>query len=122
MGDGVLISFGYPQAHEDNAERAVRSGLALIEAVGKLAGVEPLQVRIGQARSFGATANKGWARRELGIEVGGRGARQEDDAAWQTTWALAYSPRRGASASGHFCRLTAAVSAAVPIALPSPPL
>jgi len=47
MGDGVLIYFGYPQAHEDDAERAVRGGLALIEAVGKLGGVEPLQVRIG---------------------------------------------------------------------------
>jgi class 3 adenylate cyclase len=47
MGDGVLIYFGYPQAHEDDAERAVRSGLALIEAVGKLGSVEPLQVRIG---------------------------------------------------------------------------
>src|SRR5215470_13512363 len=33
MGDGVLIYFGYPQAHEDDAERAVRAGLALIDAV-----------------------------------------------------------------------------------------
>jgi hypothetical protein len=43
----VLIYFGYPQAHEDDAERAVRAGLALIEAVGELASVEPLQIRIG---------------------------------------------------------------------------
>ena len=34
MGDGVLVYFGYPQAHEDDAERAVRAGLELIEAVG----------------------------------------------------------------------------------------
>jgi hypothetical protein len=34
MGDGVLIYFGYPRAHEDDAERAVRAGLAVIEAVG----------------------------------------------------------------------------------------
>ena len=34
MGDGVLIYFGYPQAHEDDAERAVRSGLELVGAVG----------------------------------------------------------------------------------------
>jgi class 3 adenylate cyclase len=47
MGDGVLIYFGYPQAHEDDAERAVRAGLALIEAVGKLRIQEPLQVRVG---------------------------------------------------------------------------
>jgi class 3 adenylate cyclase/tetratricopeptide (TPR) repeat protein len=49
MGDGVLIYFGYPQAHEDEAERAVRAGLALIEAVGKLAVQEPLQARVGVA-------------------------------------------------------------------------
>jgi class 3 adenylate cyclase len=34
MGDGVLVYFGYPQAHEDDAERAVRAGLNLIQAVG----------------------------------------------------------------------------------------
>jgi class 3 adenylate cyclase len=49
MGDGVLIYFGYPAAHEDDAERAVRSGLALIDAVTTLAAPEPLQVRIGVA-------------------------------------------------------------------------
>ena len=36
MGDGVLVYFGYPQAHEDDAERAVRAGLDLIQAVGGL--------------------------------------------------------------------------------------
>jgi class 3 adenylate cyclase len=49
MGDGVLIYFGYPQAHEDDAERAVRSGLALIDAMAMLPAPEPLQVRIGVA-------------------------------------------------------------------------
>jgi class 3 adenylate cyclase/predicted ATPase len=49
MGDGVLVYFGYPHAHEDDVERAVRTGLALIEAVGKLRAQEPLQVRIGVA-------------------------------------------------------------------------
>src|SRR5262245_66213955 len=49
MGDGVLIYFGYPQAHEDDAERAARAGLAVIEAVGRLATQEPLNVRIGIA-------------------------------------------------------------------------
>ncbi len=51
MGDGVLAYFGYPQAREHDAERAVRAGLALVEAVPKLstaAGV-PLQVRVGIA-------------------------------------------------------------------------
>ena len=36
MGDGVLVYFGYPQAHEDDAERAVRAGLELIAAVSGL--------------------------------------------------------------------------------------
>jgi class 3 adenylate cyclase/predicted ATPase len=49
MGDGVLIYFGYPAAHEDDAERAVRSGLALVDAVATLPAPEPLQVRIGAA-------------------------------------------------------------------------
>jgi len=49
MGDGVLIYFGYPEAHEDDAERAVRAGLAVIDAVGKLATPEPLNVRLGIA-------------------------------------------------------------------------
>jgi class 3 adenylate cyclase len=49
MGDGVLIYFGYPQAHEDDAERAVRAGLAVIEAVGKLPARQDLRVRLGIA-------------------------------------------------------------------------
>src|ERR1700746_2667006 len=49
LGDGVLIYFGYPPAHEDDAERAVRAGLALIDAVATLPVPEPLQVRIGAA-------------------------------------------------------------------------
>ena len=51
MGDGVLAYFGYPQAHEHDAERAVRAGLALVEAVPKLttAAGSPLQVRAGIA-------------------------------------------------------------------------
>jgi class 3 adenylate cyclase/predicted ATPase len=49
MGDGVLIYFGYPEAHEDDAERASRAGLAVIDAVDRLATPEPLNVRIGIA-------------------------------------------------------------------------
>ena len=50
MGDGVLIYFGYPQAHEDDAERAVRAGLALVERIGKLeSGSGALASRIGIA-------------------------------------------------------------------------
>ena len=49
MGDGVLVYFGYPQAHEDDAERAVRAGLELITAVGELKSASPLQTRVGIA-------------------------------------------------------------------------
>jgi class 3 adenylate cyclase len=49
MGDGVPIYFGYPEAHEDDAERAVRAGLAVIDAVGGLATPEALNVRLGIA-------------------------------------------------------------------------
>ena len=49
MGDGVLVYFGYPQAHEDDAERAVRAGLELIAAVAGLKTRAPLQTRVGIA-------------------------------------------------------------------------
>jgi len=49
MGDGVLVYFGYPRAHEDDAERAVWAGLRAIEAIGRLGPVK-LEVRFGIAR------------------------------------------------------------------------
>ncbi len=49
MGDGVLVYFGYPQAHEDDAERAVRAGLELVGAVSALKPNAPLQTRVGIA-------------------------------------------------------------------------
>src|SRR5215472_16494631 len=51
MGDGVLAYFGYPEAHEDDAERGVRAALGLTEAVPKLRTAQEaaLQVRIGIA-------------------------------------------------------------------------
>ena len=50
MGDGILAYFGYPQAHEDDAERAVRAGLALIDRIGNLGfAIGRLDVRVGIA-------------------------------------------------------------------------
>src|SRR6202048_5008568 len=66
MGDGVLIYFGYPQAHEDDAERAVRAGLAAIEAVGRLPAREDLSVRLGIATGLA-----------VGGDLIGEGAAQE---------------------------------------------
>ncbi|MBV9530682.1 MAG: AAA family ATPase, partial [Bradyrhizobium sp.] len=59
-GDGVLAYFGYPQAHEHDAERAVRAGLNLVEAVPKLAtnaGASPLQVGVGIATGLVVVAD-----------------------------------------------------------------
>jgi class 3 adenylate cyclase len=49
MGDGVLVYFGYPQAHEDDAERAIRAGLELVAAVSNLKSHASLQTRVGIA-------------------------------------------------------------------------
>jgi class 3 adenylate cyclase len=49
MGDGVLVYFGYPQAHEDDAERGVRAGLELISAVAALQSPVSLETRVGVA-------------------------------------------------------------------------
>jgi predicted ATPase/class 3 adenylate cyclase len=49
MGDGVLVYFGYPEAHEDDTERAVRAGLELIVAVTALKAPVSLQARVGIA-------------------------------------------------------------------------
>jgi class 3 adenylate cyclase len=49
LGDGVLVYFGYPQAHEDDAERAVKAGLELVAAVGSLKTSTPPQTRVGIA-------------------------------------------------------------------------
>src|SRR5262245_2199638 len=49
LGDGVLVYFGYPQAHEDDAERAVRAGLELVAAVPGLKTSASLRARVGIA-------------------------------------------------------------------------
>src|SRR5262249_20669991 len=49
MGDGVLVYFGYPHAHEDDAKRAVRAGMKLVAAVTDLKTHARLQTRVGIA-------------------------------------------------------------------------
>jgi class 3 adenylate cyclase/predicted ATPase len=73
MGDGVLIYFGYPQAHEDDAERAVRAGLAVIEAVCRLPAREDLSVRLGIATGLAVVG-----------DLIGEGAAQERGVAGET--------------------------------------
>ena len=69
MGDGVLAYFGWPNAHEDGPERAVRAGLGIAEAVSRLAAPtgEPLEARIGIATGrvvVGDLVGEGAAREE----------------------------------------------------------
>ncbi len=49
LGDGLMVYFGWPQAHEDDAERAIRAGLEILEAIKQLQAPEPLHVRVGIA-------------------------------------------------------------------------
>jgi class 3 adenylate cyclase len=78
LGDGLLVYFGYPQAHEDDAPRAVRAGLGMIEALG------PLNTRLGQEHGVPLAVR-------LGIHTGlvvvghvGGGSRQEQLALGET--------------------------------------
>jgi len=47
LGDGLMVYFGWPRAHEDDAERAIRAGLEVVDAVKNVQAPAPLQVRIG---------------------------------------------------------------------------
>jgi predicted ATPase/class 3 adenylate cyclase len=78
LGDGLLVYFGYPRAHEDDAQRAVRTGLGIVEALGQL------QTSLGQGREVHLAVR-------LGIHTGlvvvgdvGGGARQEQLALGET--------------------------------------
>ena len=87
MGDGVLAYFGWPRAHEDEAERAVRAGLAIAEAVGRLAtpAGEPLAARVGIATGLvvvGDLVGEGAAREEAVVgETPNLAARLQEAAA-----------------------------------------
>jgi len=78
LGDGLLVYFGYPQAHEDDAQRAVRAGLGMVEAMGQL------NMRLGQERGVNLAVRLG-AHTGLVVvgEVGG-GPRQEQLALGET--------------------------------------
>jgi class 3 adenylate cyclase/predicted ATPase len=78
LGDGLLVYFGWPQAHEDDAQRAVRAGLGMVEALGQL------NTRLGQERGVHLDVR-------LGVHTGlvvvgdvGGGTRQEQLALGET--------------------------------------
>ena len=49
LGDGLMVYFGWPRAHEDDAERGVRAALEMVQAVRQIPAAQPLAVRIGLA-------------------------------------------------------------------------
>src|SRR5262249_15003145 len=91
MGDGLLVYFGYPQAHEDDAERAVRAGPDLVAKVGQLLlpTGELLQARVGIATGVvvvGATMGERWAQEQVVVgETPTLAARLQNVAAPNTT-------------------------------------
>src|SRR4030095_1496857 len=78
LGDGLLVYFGYPSAHEDDAQRAVRAGLGIVEAMGQL------NLRLSQERGVSLAVRLGIHTGVVGVgEVGG-GTRQEQLALGET--------------------------------------
>jgi class 3 adenylate cyclase len=78
LGDGLLVYFGYPRAHEDDAQRAVRAGLGMVEALGQL------NTRLEQERGVHLAARLGIHTGLVVVgEVGG-GTRQEQLALGET--------------------------------------
>ena len=88
MGDGVVVYFGYPEAHEDDAERAVRAALAIVQAAPGLAlpprAEGPLSVRVGIATGMVV----------VGELVGTGAARSKPRWATRPTWPHACNPSR----------------------------
>ena len=101
MGDGVLAYFGWPRAHEDEAERAVRAGLAVMKAVARLQtpARTALQARIGIATGLvvvGDLVGEGAAQEQAVVgdtPISRRACRARPSRAW---WS---SPRRPAACS-----------------------
>ena len=78
LGDGLLVYFGYPQAHEDDAQRAVRAGLGMVEAMG------PLNTRLEQERGVQLAVRLGIHTGQVVVgEIGG-GAKHEQLALGET--------------------------------------
>jgi class 3 adenylate cyclase len=78
LGDGLLVYFGYPLAHEDDAQRAVRAGLGMIEALGQL------NTRLPQERGVHLAARLGIHTGLVVVGVVGGGTRQEQLALGET--------------------------------------
>jgi class 3 adenylate cyclase len=78
LGDGLLVYFGYPHAHEDDAQRAVRTGLGIVEAMA------PLNRRLGQTHGMRLAVRVGIHTGVVVVGDVGSGARQEQLALGET--------------------------------------
>jgi class 3 adenylate cyclase len=99
LGDGLLVYFGYPQAHEDDAQRAVRAGLEILAAMGNL------NTRLHQEHSIQLALRIGIHTGLVVVGAMGGGARQEQ-------LALGETPNIAARIQGLAAPNTVAVSAA----------
>lgn len=99
LGDGLLVYFGYPQAHEDDAQRAGRTGLDI------LAAMEPLNVRLAQERAIRLAVRVGIHTGPVVVGAMGGGGRQEQ-------LALGDTPNIAARLQGLAAPNTVVVSAA----------
>jgi predicted ATPase/class 3 adenylate cyclase len=99
LGDGLLVYFGYPLAHEDDAQRAVRAGLGMVEAIGQL------NMRLARERGVSLAVRLGIHTGQVVVgEIGG-GAKQEQ-------LALGETPNLAARLQGVAAPNTLVVSAA----------
>ena len=79
FGDGMLVYFGYPQAHEDDAERAVRAGLGVVESIEKLSG------DLGKKKNIELAVRVGIATGPVVVgDIVGEGASQESTVLGET--------------------------------------
>jgi TOMM system kinase/cyclase fusion protein len=78
LGDGLLVYFGYPQAHEDDAQRAVRTGLGILDALGTL------NTRLAQAKGMRLTVRIGIHTGPVVVGTMGSGGRHEQLALGET--------------------------------------
>jgi TOMM system kinase/cyclase fusion protein len=99
LGDGLLVYFGYPLAHEDDAQRAVRAGLGMIEAVGQL------NTRLAQERGVQLAIR-------LGIHTGLVVVGEVGDSTRQEQLALGETPNLAARLQGLAAPNTLVISAA----------
>jgi predicted ATPase/class 3 adenylate cyclase len=99
LGDGLLVYFGYPRAHEDDAQRAVRAGLGIVEAMGQL------NMRLTQERGVSLAVRLGCHTGLVVVGDVGGGNRQEQ-------LALGETPNLAARLQGIVAPNTLAISAA----------